>query len=599
MAPTAEVLAPGDQEILSPGALALVARLHDELNADRLELLERRQERQRELDAGIRPVFVSATAGNDWTVAPAPPDLRDRRCEITGPPDRKMMINALNSGARVFMCDFEDACSPTWANIVDGQRNLRDAVRRTISIETPEKHSARNDETAVLVVRPRGWHLEERHVTVGGGPVSASLFDFALAFFHNAPELLARGSGPYFYLPKLESHEEARLWARAFAIAEEALGVPWGSIRCTVLLETILAAFEMDAILYELREYGCALNAGRWDYIFSTIKKFGAVLPDRAQVTMTVPFMRAYTELLVRSCHARGAHAIGGMAAFIPSRRDPAVNEIALARVREDKLRESGDGFDGTWVAHPDLVPTALEVFDDVLGDRPNQLERRRDEVEVSVEDLLDFDVPGGEITGDGLRADVSVGVLYLDAWLHGTGAAAIDNLMEDVATAEIARAQVWSWIKAGKFSEGEVRRELDQIEAGREAKRLFAEVALADELPDFLTLSAYPRLRDPQASASKSSNIAAMRSKTCAAAARSAVRTSARATAQRASKSERRSAISLRPAAVSEQVTTRRSCVERSRVTKPSSTSESSMCVTVAGERSAAMASSPAWISS
>jgi malate synthase len=499
LAPTAQVLAPGDQEILSPGALALVARLHDELNSDRLELLERRQERQRELDAGIRPVFV-ATAGGEtgWTVAPAPPDLRDRRCEITGPPDRKMMINALNSGARVFMCDFEDACSPTWANIVDGQRNLHDAVRRTISIETPEKNYTLNEQTAVLVVRPRGWHLEERHVTVGGEAVSASLFDFALAFFHNAPELLARGSGPYFYLPKLENHEEARLWARAFAIAEETLGVPWGSIRCTVLLETILAAFEMDAILYELREYGCALNAGRWDYIFSTIKKFGAVLPDRAQVTMTVPFMRAYTELLVRSCHARGAHAIGGMAAFIPSRRDPAVNEIALARVREDKLRESGDGFDGTWVAHPDLVPIAVEVFDEVLGDRPNQLERLRDNVEVTVDELLDFEIPGGETTENGLRANISVGVLYLDAWLHGTGAAAIDNLMEDVATAEIARSQVWSWVTAGEFDADLVRRELEQIEAGDEAKRLFAEVALADKLPDFLTLSAYPRLRDP-----------------------------------------------------------------------------------------------------
>ncbi len=498
MAPAAEVLAPGDQEILSPGALALVARLHDELNGDRLELLERRHARQRELDAGVRPVFVpAADDGNAWKVAPAPPDLRDRRCEITGPPDRKMMINALNSGARVFMCDFEDSCSPTWGNIVEGQRNLRDAVRRTISLETPDKSYTLNEQPAVLVVRPRGWHLEERHVTVGGEAVSASLFDFALAFFHNAPELLARGSGPYFYLAKLESHEEARLWARAFAIAEETLGVPAGSIRCTVLLETILAAFEMDAILYELRDYGCALNAGRWDYIFSTIKKFGAVLPDRHQVTMTVPFMRAYTELLVRSCHARGAYAIGGMAAFIPSRRDPAVNEIALAKVREDKLRESADGFDGTWVAHPDLVPTAMEVFDDVLGDRPNQLERRRDDVEVAAEQLLDFEIPGGEITENGLRANVSVGVLYLDAWLHGTGAAAIDNLMEDVATAEIARAQVWGWVKTGEFSEELVRRELAQIEAGDEAKRLFAEVALAEDLPEFLTLSAYPRLRD------------------------------------------------------------------------------------------------------
>jgi malate synthase len=408
-----------------------------------------------------------------------------------------MMINALNSGARVFMCDFEDACSPTWSNIVGGQRNLRDAVQRTIALETPEKRYELAAETATLVVRPRGWHLEERHVAVGGRPVSASLFDFGLAFFHNAPELLARGSGPYFYLPKLESHEEARLWARAFAVAEDSLGIPAGSIRCTVLIETVLAAFEMDAILYELRGYGCALNAGRWDYIFSTIKKFGALLPDRIQVTMTVPFMRAYTELLVSSCHRRGAHAIGGMAAFIPSRRDPAVNEVALARVREDKLRESGDGFDGTWVAHPDLVPVATEVFDGVLGTRPNQLDRTREDVEHDAAALIDFAVPGGEITDDGLRANVSVGARYLDAWLHGTGAAAIDNLMEDVATAEISRAQVWSWVASGRFDVAAVRQELDRIDAAEEAKALFAEVALADRMPEFLTLSAYPRLSD------------------------------------------------------------------------------------------------------
>ncbi len=493
-----EVLAREDGEILSPGALGLVERLHDELNRDRLELLERRHARQRELDAGARPGFVAANgSGSDWQVAAAPADLSDRRCEITGPPDRKMMINALNSGARVFMCDFEDACSPTWSNIVEGQRNLRDAVRRTIALETPERRYVLNDETATLVVRPRGWHLEERHVTVGGEPVSASLFDFAVAFFHNATELLARGSGPYFYLPKLESREEARLWARAFALAEETIAVPSGSVRCTVLIETILAAFEMDAILYELRDYGCALNAGRWDYIFSTIKKFGAVLPDRIQVTMTVPFMRAYTELLVSSCHRRGAHAIGGMAAFIPSRRDPVVNEVALAKVREDKLRESGDGFDGTWVAHPDLVPVATEVFDGVLGGRPNQVERLRDDVEADAAALLDFEIPGAEITDEGLRADVAVGARYLDAWLHGTGAAAIDNLMEDVATAEIARAQVWSWVRSGRFDEAAVRRELDLVEAGDEAKGLFAEVALAAELPEFLTLSAYPRLPD------------------------------------------------------------------------------------------------------
>ena len=496
MAAAVEVVGRKDGEILSPGALALVRRLHEELNGERLALLERRHERQRELDAGARLEFVTSNGSeNGWRVTPAPVDLRDRRCEITGPPDRKMMINALNSGARVFMCDFEDACSPTWSNVVEGQRNLRDAVRRTISLETPEKRYMLNDEVATLVVRPRGWHLDERHVTVGGEPVSASLFDFGLAFFHNAPELLARQSGPYFYLPKLESRHEAALWAQAFAIAEDELGTPARSIRCTVLIETIPAAFEMDAILYELREYGCALNAGRWDYIFSTIKKLGAVLPDRAQVTMTVPFMRAYTELLVQSCHRRGAHAIGGMAAFIPSRRDPAVNELALAKVREDKLRESGDGFDGTWVAHPDLVPVATEVFDRALDGGENQLARLRDDVQPDASALVDFAVPGGEITAEGLRADVSVGARYLDAWLHGMGAAAIDNLMEDVATAEIARAQVWSWVHAGEFGEADVRRELDGVEAGPEAKELFAEVALGKAMPEFLTLSAYPRL--------------------------------------------------------------------------------------------------------
>ena len=497
MAAGIEVHAAGDGEVLSPGALGLVERLHRELDADRLRLLARRHERAAELAGGAKLEFVPAAGGeNGWQVAPAPADLLDRRCEITGPPDRKMLINALNSGARVFMCDFEDACSPTWANVVEGQANLRDAVRRTISLETAEKSYELNDEVATLVVRPRGWHLEERHVTVDGEPVSASLFDFGLAFHHNAPELLARGSGPYFYLPKLESHEEARLWARAFAIAEENLGVPSGSIRCTVLVETIPAAFEMEAILYELRAYGCAMNAGRWDYIFSTIKKLGAILPDRAQVTMTVPFMRAYTELLVRTCHARGAHAIGGMAAFIPSRRDPEVTEVALARVRDDKQRESGDGFDGTWVAHPGLVPVATEVFDGVLGSRPNQLERLREDVEVGAEQLVDFTVPGGEITPEGLRSNVSVGARYLDAWLHGIGAAAIDNLMEDVATAEISRSQVWSWVRCGQFDADDVRRELDRVEAGAEAKALFTEVALGAEMPEFLTLSAYPRLR-------------------------------------------------------------------------------------------------------
>jgi malate synthase len=488
----------GDEDILSRDALAFVELLQRELGAQRLELLERRRVRQAALDAGARPEFLEQThdkRNGDWRVAAAPPDLRDRRCEITGPVDRKMMINALNSGARVFMGDFEDSLSPTWQNVIEGQRNVRDAVRREIALETPEKSYRLNDEIATLVLRPRGWHLVERHLDVDGAPMSASLFDFGLAMFHNARELLERGSGPYFYLPKLESHLEARLWAQAFALAEETLGLPHGSIRCTVLIETILAAFEMEEILYELRDYGCALNAGRWDYIFSTIKKLHAQLPDRSQVTMTVPFMRAYTELLVRSCHRRGAHAIGGMAAFIPSRRDAEVNEIALARVREDKERESRDGFDGTWVAHPDLVPVATEVFDAVLGERPNQLERLREDVQVAAAQLIDFDVPGGEVTDAGLHTNVSVGVRYLDSWLNGVGAAAIDNLMEDAATAEISRAQVWTWVKAGRFTPERVREEVSQVEAGEGAKELFAGVALGDPFVEFLTLPAYERL--------------------------------------------------------------------------------------------------------
>ena len=495
---SAAVLAPADADVLSEEALRFVELLQRELGPARRELLERRRERKEALDAGERPRFLEETRSvreGDWRVAGAPADLRDRRCEITGPADRKMMINALNSGARVFMADFEDALSPTWRNVVEGQRNIRDAVRREISLETPEKTYRLNDEVATLLVRPRGWHLVERHVEVDGEPVSASLFDFGLTAFHNAAELLERGSGPYFYLPKLEGHLEARLWARAFALAEETLGLPRGSIRCTVLIETILAAFEMEEILYELRDYGCALNAGRWDYIFSTIKKLGALLPDRAQVTMTVPFVRAYTELLVRSCHRRGAHAIGGMAAFIPSRRDPQVNEVALAKVREDKERESGDGFNGTWVAHPDLVPVATEVFDGVLGTRPNQLERLREDVQVTAEQLADFAVPGGEITEAGLHLNVSVGVRYLDAWLAGVGAAAIDNLMEDAATAEISRAQVWTWVKAGRFTEERVREEIAGVDAGDAAKELFAEVALGDPFVEFLTLPAYRRL--------------------------------------------------------------------------------------------------------
>jgi malate synthase len=474
-------------DVLSSRAFAFVDRLHRELNGERERLLVARGERRGELR------FVGAPA--DFTVAPAPVDLRDRRVEITGPVDRKMMINALNSGARVFMADFEDANSPTWENVLAGQQNVFDAVRGTIELETPDKQYRLNEEVATLVVRNRGWHLVERHHLVDGEPVSASLFDFGLTVFANAREQLERGTGPYFYLAKLESHEEARLWARAFRIAEDELGLPSGSIKCTVLIETILAAFEMDAILYELREHSCALNAGRWDYIFSCIKKQGALLPDRSQVTMTVPFMRAYTELLVRTCHARGAHAIGGMAAFIPSRRDPEVNRVALERVSEDKRREAGDGFDGTWVAHPDLVATAQAEFDAVLGGRPNQLERLRDDVSVTEGELLDFTVPDGEITDEGLRVNVSVGVRYVDAWLQGVGAAAIDNLMEDAATAEISRAQVWSWIQAGRFDETRVRSEIAAVDASDVAKEVFADVALSVPLKEFLTTTAYERL--------------------------------------------------------------------------------------------------------
>jgi malate synthase len=498
----AEVVAPADQEILSSEALAFVELLQRELGPRRVELLQSRIARQRELDAGARPDFLRDTKDvreGDWQVAPPPSDLQDRRVEITGPVDRKMMINALNSGASVFMADFEDATSPTWENVVDGQRNLRDSVRRTIELDQNGKSYRLNDELATLVVRPRGWHLVERHVLVDGEPVSASLFDFGLAFFHNAREQLDRGTGPYFYLPKLESHLEARLWNEAFVLAQEELGVPRGSIKATVLIETILAAFEMEEILYELREHSAGLNAGRWDYIFSVIKKFresNFVLPDRAQVTMAVPFMRAYTDLLVKTTHKRGAHAIGGMAAFIPSRKDPEVNEIALAKVREDKERESGNGFDGTWVAHPDLVPVAREIFDGVLGERPNQVDRQRDDVTPSADALLDFEIPGGEVTDDGLHTNVSVGVRYLHAWLNGVGAAAIDNLMEDAATAEISRSQVWQWVRNERFTRDQVREEVSAVSEGMEpAAELFERVALDEEFVEFLTLPAYDSL--------------------------------------------------------------------------------------------------------
>ncbi|HXV58553.1 MAG TPA: malate synthase A [Gaiellaceae bacterium] len=492
-------------EILSPDALAFVGELHRRFDARRRELLALRAERQARLDAGELPDFLPETREvreGDWRVAPVPADLQDRRVEITGPVDRKMVINALNSGARCFMADFEDANSPTWANCVEGQANLVDAIERTIELDTGEKLYRLADDPAVLLVRPRGWHLPERHLLVGGEPASGSLVDFGLYLFHNGRRLLDKGTGPYLYLPKLESHLEARLWNEVFVFAEAELDLPPGSIKATVLVETVLAAFEMEEILFELREHSAGLNAGRWDYIFSLIKKFRHrpefVLPDRAQVTMTVPFMRAYTELLVKTCHRRGAHAMGGMAAFVPSRRDPEVNRVALARVREDKEREAGDGFDGTWVAHPDLVPVATEEFDKVLGRRQNQVERLREEVDVAAGDLLDVSVPGGEITPDGVRGNVSVGLRYLESWLRGTGAVALDNLMEDAATAEIARSQVWQWLRHGRVARDDVVAYEDAVLAeqgeGRwdDARAVFDAVALSEDFREFLTLPAY-----------------------------------------------------------------------------------------------------------
>ncbi|MCC6175593.1 MAG: malate synthase A [Chloroflexi bacterium] len=513
-------------EILTPEALAFVARLQRELGPTRTTLLERRAERQAQLDAGIRPDFLSETRAvraADWAVTPiTTPDLQRRWLEITGPTDRRMVINALNSGADCFMADFEDANTPSWSNMIAGQANLIDANARTISYTYPDgRVSGLRDEVATLLVRPRGWHLPEKHLLVDDEPVSGSLFDFGLYLFHNVRALLARGSGPYFYLPKLESHREARLWNDAFVLAQDALGIPRGTIKATVLIETILAAFEMDEILYELREHSAGLNAGRWDYMFSVVKKFrndpAFLYPDRAQVTMTVPFMRAYTELLVKTCHRRGAFAMGGMAAFIPSRRDPDVNAIALPKVREDKERESRDGFDGTWIAHPDLVATAREPFARVLGDRPNQINRQRDDVHVEASQLLDVRIPGGRITEEGLRLNVSVGIQYIESWLCGNGAAAINNLMEDAATAEISRSQVWQWIRHGaNLAEGptvtrELVRRLEREELARiradvgaerfacgrfdEATEIFERVALAENFVEFLTLPAYASL--------------------------------------------------------------------------------------------------------
>jgi malate synthase len=514
-------------EILTPEALGLIAALHQELGARRAELLAARDRREADLIAGGTLDFLPETKNiredPTWRVAQPAPGLIDRRVEITGPTDKKMTVNALNSGAKVWLADFEDASSPLWGNVITGQLNLRDALDRTIDFtQGGKEYKLRPDhELATIVPRPRGWHLDEKHIAVDGKRASGSLVDFALYMATSAQRQLDKGKGPYFYLPKIESHLEARLWNDAFNLAQDRLGIPRGTIRATVLIETIPAAFEMEEILYELRDHSAGLNAGRWDYLFSIIKKFRTrgrdyVLPDRNQVTMTAPFMRAYTELLVKTCHGRGAHAIGGMAAFIPSRRDPEVNEVALAKVRDDKTRESGDGFDGSWVAHPDLVPICREVFDGVLGTKPNQLDRLRDEVSVSASDLLSISETPGTITEAGLRNDISVGLQYLASWLAGNGAVAIFNLMEDAATAEIARSQVWQWLHNDILLEDgpKVTRDLvetiideelakirealgDSFDAERfgQATALFTAVALADNYSEFLTVPAYERM--------------------------------------------------------------------------------------------------------
>jgi malate synthase len=507
-------------QILSPEALEFVAKLHRKFESRRQELLARRVERQKEFDAGAKPDFLAETKSvreSDWKVAAQPKDLLDRRVEITGPTDRKMVINALNCGASTFMADFEDANCPTWHNMIDGQINLRDAVRRTISFQSsPVDASGKlyrlNTRTAVLIPRPRGWHLDEKHVTVDGTPVSGGIFDFALYFFHNAKELLARGSGPYFYLAKMESHLEARLWNDVFLLAQEEMGVARGTIRATALIETVVAAFEMDEILHELREHSSGLNIGRWDYIFSCIKKFRAdkdfCLADRAQVTMTAPFMRAYALALVKTCHRRGAPAMGGMAAQIPIKNDPKANEAALEKVRQDKLREVTDGCDGTWVAHPALVAVAKEVFDQHMP-QPNQYGRQRPDVSVSARELLAFQ-PEKPITEAGLRNNISVGIQYVGSWLAGNGCVPVFNLMEDAATAEISRSQIWQWIRSPKGVLDDGRKvtvelfktlldeELSKVKASRndgkydEAARLFERITTDDHYVEFLTLPAY-----------------------------------------------------------------------------------------------------------
>lgn len=512
-----------DESVLTVEAMAFLSDLVRTFRPRVVKLLEAREERQRRFDGGERPDFLAETAEvrtGDWTVAPLPAALKDRRVEITGPVERKMIINALNSGAKMFMADCEDSSAPTWRNMVEGQINLRDAVAGTITFDDPAKgkHYALNEQTATLLVRPRGWHLWERHVEVDGEPIPGALFDFGLYLFHNARTLLAKGAGPYFYLPKLESHLEARLWNDVFVHAQRALDLPMGTIKATVLIETLPAAFEMDEILYELREHSAGLNCGRWDYIFSFIKTFREdgerVLPDRSAVGMTQPFMRAYTQLLIQTCHKREVHAMGGMAAQIPIKNDPEANEAALAKVRADKQREADDGHDGTWVAHPGLVPLAMEIFDGALGDRPNQIDKKREDVSVGSVDLI---APAsGERTDDGLRVNVNVGIQYVEAWLGGNGCVPLYNLMEDAATAEISRSQIWQWLRHGVDVGGEaltqdrlaavVKDELakirehvgpDRFEAGHfgRAAELFVSLSTADTLQNFLTLPAYEQI--------------------------------------------------------------------------------------------------------
>ena len=513
-----------DAEILTPEAMAFIVDLQRTFNKRRKALLAARRERQNRLDGGEKPDFLAETKqirDAEWTVAPLPADILDRRVEITGPVERKMIINALNSGAKVFMADFEDSNTPTWSNLIEGQINLRDAIRRTITFADPatQKQYKLNEQTAVLFVRPRGWHLEERHMLVDGEAMSGSIFDFGLYFFHNAKELLARGTGPYFYLPKMESHLEARLWNDIFLRAQPAIGLPAGKIKATVLIETILAAFEMDEILYELREHSAGLNCGRWDYIFSFIKKFSvdahAVLPDRAQVTMATHFMRSYSKLAIKTCHRRNVHAMGGMSAYIPVKTDPVANEKAIAQVRADKEREAGDGHDGTWVAHPGLVPVAMEIFDRLMP-QPNQIAKQLPEYQATAEDLLR--IPDGQITESGLKQNVAVGLGYLEAWLRGIGCVPLFNLMEDAATAEISRAQIWQWVhNEVKLSDGRVvdaplvesmiANELSQQKASvdetrysayEKAANLMRDLILAPQFTEFLTLPAYERvLRD------------------------------------------------------------------------------------------------------